>query len=164
MFLPALSLGQEIVDSFKIKNLPYSFVLLEKDGKCVLRYTKGDASKELVMDILPKCKVVREIGSGEVVHYYYDDIEATVIAIGGEVKKERCAEETAFSQQVVLIRRNNVKLGEKVNDWTCLPGGDDEKNYWTLSHPINKKTKVSQKKSFKTKQPTKNSSRKKAKQ
>ena len=120
-------------ENFKVKKSLYNFELTEKDGRCILGYTKNAVTKELVLDIAPNCKVVRLEANNQIIQHYYSDIKATAIMIGGEIENGNCKTDTAASTQTVLIRANVIKLGKK-RGGACLPDGPDEKEFWLSAH------------------------------
>ena len=122
--------GQE---KFKVKKSVYTYELIEKNGKCVLNYSKNGVAKELFLDVSSDCKVIRMGANGQVITHYYKDIKATVFMVGGGLSKGNCKVESAASTQTVLISNNVVKAG-KTREGACLPDGPDEKEFWLSSH------------------------------
>ena len=120
-------------EAFKIRNSLYSYELKNKDGKCVLSYSKKGNAQEIVLDVPSDCKVVKTGASNTVITHYYKDIKATVFMVGGGLSKGNCRGESAASTQTVLISSSGVKLG-KQREGTCLPDGPDEKEFWLSSH------------------------------
>lgn len=140
LFVPLFAAAQAAEDAagetFRVKNSLYSFELKERDGKCVLSYAKKGVAKELPLDVSASCKVIRNSGKTNLVkQFYYRDLKATAIMIGGGVARGKCGEEATRSTQIVLIGKTGIKAGKKLDRETCLPDGPDEKDYWLDAHP-----------------------------
>ncbi len=133
LFLTIAPTAYHAQENFRVKKSSFNFELIEKEGKCVLSYTKNAVTKELVLDVAPKCKVLRMEADDRIIQHYYNDIKATAVMVGGEIEKGKCKIDTAASTQVILIRTNSVKLGQK-RGGTCFPDGPDEKEIWLGAH------------------------------
>jgi hypothetical protein len=143
IFIPALFLiwqatavfGQSIDGNsnvFAFNN--YKFELIEKDGKCVLNYTRTGKTSSLNLDLSANCQVVRD-NKAKVRSFTYKDINAKVFLIAGKlgsdsVEKNKCGEE----MQVILLKKGKIVSGKSQSGKVCTQYGADEKVFWLLSH------------------------------
>jgi hypothetical protein len=123
-----------VVDKFSFRK--YNFELNAENDDCILTYKTDKDEKKLKLDIPAPCKVIRFGNSakpeGDLVRFWGNS-KIKVFMVGGDVKKDKCKYETAFSYQPVVILQNEIKLGDKSNGWTCLPDGPDDTEYAILS-------------------------------
>ena len=135
-------LNSVVIDTDNFSFKKFSFTLTNENQICLLTYKTEKTEKKLILNIPAPCKVIRFGSSkkpnGDNVRYWGNS-KIKVFMVGGNVRKEKCKYETAFSYQAVVILTNDVKLGDKSDGWICLPDGPDDTEYSILSETVLKK-------------------------
>lgn len=120
-----------------------SFVLGEKDGKCVLSYKIVEENKELILNMNSSCRVVRDV-KDKVLFYEYKDVKAKVGMIVGGIdgeKKDASGKDFGKEAQYLIVKNGSVSLSngsQLVNESQkgvfFVQYGTDQKNFWLASH------------------------------
>ncbi len=145
--------GQNIQSTSKIINEEsfvigsQAFILREKGEKCVLNYKIGEDNKELVLNMDPSCRVVRNV-KDEVLFYEYKDVKAKVGMIVGGIdgkKKDASGKDFGKEAQYLIVKNGSVSLSngsnlinESQKGVFFVEYGTDQKNFWLASHPTRK--------------------------
>lgn len=145
--------GQNIQSTGKITNEEsfvigsQSFVLRERDEKCVLSYKMGEENKELVLNMKSSCRVVRD-AKDKPLFYEYKDVKARVGMIVGGIdgkKKDASGKDYGKEAQYLIVKNGSVSLSngslltnESQKGVFFVEYGTDQKDFWLASHPDGK--------------------------
>ncbi len=127
-------------ESFTVKG--YQLNLIERDGKCVVSFTKQNKTDEKSLDIGAPCRFVRMPGNTKAIQSvtYKDLKNATVILVVGgptspEQKDSLMPAGCGTQWQAILLRTTSVTVSKvKSGSVLCPSGGADEAMFWTASH------------------------------